>query len=169
MNQKRPRPLSNVQRQVRDLQFRWCLRLVEAVSGFGRSKVFWKATDHVSLLNSRWSESDLKRLSYEERTKSKRAPNTRVRRRGDVPVTEDLRAKSLFLSLGFFKKRAKVSFGTSFATQSVFNKVSQSVYFATDTYPSSAPRARGQSARRSRRDSLRARPFPTYRKALEYD
>ena len=33
--------------------------------------MFWKATDRVSLLNYRWSESDLKRLSYEEITKSK--------------------------------------------------------------------------------------------------
>ena len=37
----------------------------------GRSKAFWKATDRMSLLNYRSSESDLKRLSCEERTKCK--------------------------------------------------------------------------------------------------
>ena len=29
----------------RDLQFRWFLRVGETVSGFGRWRVFWKATD----------------------------------------------------------------------------------------------------------------------------
>ena len=33
------------QREIRDLEFRWCLRVVETVSGFGRWSVFWTATD----------------------------------------------------------------------------------------------------------------------------
>ena len=47
----------------RDLQFRWCLRVVKTSVERGRSNVFWKATDRVSLLNSLSlsSESDLKR------------------------------------------------------------------------------------------------------------
>ena len=50
---------------------RWFFRVVETASWRGLWMVFWKATDRASLLNSRSSESDLKRLRYEERTKCK--------------------------------------------------------------------------------------------------
>ena len=42
----------------------------ETVSGFGRWRVFWRATDRASRWNSLSSESDLKRLSYTSRERN---------------------------------------------------------------------------------------------------
>ena len=53
----------NVQRQERDLQFRWRLSLVETVSGEDDGECSGKPRTVLHLLNYRSSESDLKRLS----------------------------------------------------------------------------------------------------------
>ena len=58
-------PTSNVTGAIYNV--RYSLRLVEQVSGFGRSIVFWKATDK-SRVKSRSSKSDWKRASYRERS-----------------------------------------------------------------------------------------------------
>ena len=56
--------------------------------------MFWKATDRVSLLNYRWSESDLKRLSYEEITKSKSLLSLGVGGRARARAAEHFRDHS---------------------------------------------------------------------------
>ena len=73
--------LVNVQREVRDLQFRWCLRLVETVSGGDFSKVFWKATDRAPSF-----ELSIVRIGLETTELQRTKRKSRTRGRGETPT-----------------------------------------------------------------------------------